>query len=189
MSLKKRAIFLDRDGVLVEDVDLLTSPTELKILPGVPEALSQLKAAGFLLLVVTNQTVVPRGLATLDEVEAINNYLNSQLGALIDDFYVCVHHPHATLPEFRSDCDCRKPNPGMLLQGAKEYDVDLSGSWMVGDRISDIIAGFRAGCRTIQLYTGLHDAPPIVSADMPEQLPEPDFSCSSLTEATEIIIR
>ncbi len=182
-----RAVFLDRDGVLIEDVHLLTSKDRIKILPGVAEALQKLKTFGFYLLVVTNQTVVSRGLCSEDDVNAINSYLNISLKEMIDCFYFCPHHPNADIPNYKVDCDCRKPKPGMLLQAAKDYDLQLTGCWMIGDRISDIVAGEQAGCKTIQVLSGEHSAAPIISAAMPEELPEADFSCSGLLQAAKII--
>ena len=183
-----RAIFLDRDGVLIRDVHLLVRREDVEILPGVKRALMELKGAGYLLLVVSNQTVVSRGLATEQEVEELNRFINGLLGEILDAFYVCPHHPHADLPAYRTDCVCRKPEAGMLFKGAQDFDLELGECWMVGDRISDVIAGQRAGCRTVQVQTGAHLQKPIISASMPQATPVPDFVCQDLPEAARIIL-
>jgi D-glycero-D-manno-heptose 1,7-bisphosphate phosphatase len=141
-----RAIFLDRDGVLIQTFvrDGIPHPPhsldEVQILPGVPEALSILENLGFKLLVVTNQPDVARGTQTRQRVEQINCFLAEQLP--LDGFYVCYH-------DNADKCACRKPAPGLLLTAAKEHQVDLPHSFMVGDRGSDIAAGTAAGCRTL----------------------------------------
>lgn len=185
---KKKAIFLDRDGVLINDSHLLTNIKDIEILAGVAEALKTFKDAGYKLLVVTNQTVVSRGLATIEDVGLINQYINDNLSGMIDEFYICPHHPNADIEDFKVECECRKPLPGMLLAGASEYDIDLSKSWMIGDRISDIIAGQNVGCKTILVETGAHEQKPIISKAMPQDLPEPDFICEGLLAASEIIL-
>src|SRR5437763_8861391 len=114
------AVFLDRDGVLIEDVDLLCRTDQVRILAGVPAALQKLKSGGFRLIVITNQPVIARGMATEAEVRSISQHLESLLieagGPRIDGWFVCPHHPNATLPTYRVICECRKPQPGLLLQ-------------------------------------------------------------------------
>jgi D-glycero-D-manno-heptose 1,7-bisphosphate phosphatase len=142
---RRSAVFLDRDGVLnrASVVNGVPHPpasvAECEILPGVPEAMALLKAAGLLLIVVTNQPDVARGTQTRDEVERINDRLRSQLP--IDAVYVCYH-------DSADGCDCRKPKPGMLIRAAADHDLDLSNSFMVGDRSGDVLAGAAAGCKT-----------------------------------------
>jgi D-glycero-D-manno-heptose 1,7-bisphosphate phosphatase len=187
-----RAVFLDRDGVLIEDRDLLTEPSEIRVLAGVPQALGRLREAGFRLVVVSNQTVVARGLATEADVERVNYELNRQLvaagGSGIDRYYFCPHHPNATMLSYRVNCACRKPQPGLILQAAKDHQFDLASSFLVGDRITDIIAGERAGCRTILVQTGQHDAPPIQTAKPIDVNIKPDWTCASLAEAADWIL-
>ena len=160
-----RAIFLDRDGVLVRDVGPLTSAADIVLTPGVALALAQLARANFRLIVVSNQTVVARGLLDENAVIELEREIEARIvaegGPTLDAFYFCPHHPKATRPELRTDCTCRKPAPGLLLRAAADYDVALEDSFMVGDRASDVVAGLRAGCTTIQLTTGAHLAPPI----------------------------
>ena len=186
-----RAVFLDRDGVLVEDKGPLPPSSKLCVLEGVPRALYDLSVAGFRLFVVTNQTVVARGVATEDQVVAVHQQLAEELvrlgGAAPERFYFCPHHPEATLAAYRTDCDCRKPKPGLLRQAAWEHDIDLAGSFLVGDRLSDIQAGAKAGCATILVETGMHEMPPIISAAYEAGI-EPDYVCADLPEAAAIIL-
>ena len=128
----------------------------MKLLPGVPQALKQLKDAGYKLIVVTNQAGVARGYYTEEDVKILHQYMNQLLekeGAEIDAFYYCPHHPHkgykGEVPELKIECDCRKPKPGMLLKAADDYNIDLSQSYMIGDGENDIKAGLAAGCKTI----------------------------------------
>jgi D-glycero-D-manno-heptose 1,7-bisphosphate phosphatase len=191
ISHLRPAVFLDRDGVLIEDVDLLVDEDEVQVLPEVPEALTTLSAAGFTLVVVTNQPVVARGLASEDEVQHIHRYLEERFaakGAGIDAWYYCPHHPHATLPEYRVDCDCRKPGCGMLLTAAREWDIDLARSYLVGDRVTDIAAGAGAGCRTVLVKSGQHEAPPIQTVRMFDRTAKADQECESLLEASRWIV-
>jgi D-glycero-D-manno-heptose 1,7-bisphosphate phosphatase len=189
----RAAIFLDRDGVLIEDANLLTVAGGIRVLEGVPKALERLRANGFQLIVVSNQAVVARGLATEPEVELINRRIGQLIeqagGPRINAFYICPHHPNATLPAYRQVCECRKPEPGMLLRAAREHELDLKTSFVVGDRITDIIAGARAGTRTVLVQTGRHAAPPIETAEPLDPSVKPDHVCGSLAQAAEWILK
>ena len=186
------AVFLDRDGVLVEDADLLTDASKFRLLPGVPAALARLRAAGLPLVVVSNQPIVARGLATEADVVALHKFLQAllmQAGApCLVGWYFCPHHPKANVPAYRLNCDCRKPQPGMLLRAARELGLDLSASFMVGDRITDIIAGARAGCRTILVQTGMHSKPPIETAAPLDISVQPDFLCAGFPAVADWIL-
>ena len=189
-----RAVFLDRDGVLIEDSgSLVRRPDQLRIIPGVPTALADVRALGFLTVVVTNQTVVARGMVTERELGQLHTRLQEKLrqreeAARIDAFYVCPHHPNADLPAYRMNCACRKPKPGMLLRAERDLDLDLSRSIMVGDRPSDIAAGQFAGCRTVLVESGRHADPPIESglAYDPSRL-RIDLRVSALAELAAMI--
>ena len=157
----KRAIFLDRDGVLNKNVRDLTNPKQFVMLEGVPEAVKQINKSGYLAVVVTNQPIIAKGFCTFRDLERIHEKMNallSECGARIDAIYICPHHPEqgfeGEVPELKTRCDCRKPEPGLLLKAAQELDIDLSNSWMVGDSPIDVEAGRRAGCRTILLAEG-----------------------------------
>jgi len=174
--IARRAVFLDRDGVINRAIVRggkpypPVTPTELEILPGVPQALAALKRAGFRLIVITNQPDVARGRQTKARVEEINQAL---LGAELplDAFRVCYH-------DDADGCDCRKPLPGLVLSAAREEGLDLTASFVVGDRWRDIEAGRQAGCRTILIDYGYAES--LVS--------EPDARVQSLVEAAEWIL-
>lgn len=187
----RAAIFLDRDGVLIEDVDLLSEPGQVRLEVDVPDALRRLHDAGFVLIAVTNQTVVSRGRATLADVAAVNAHIDRLIrqagGAPLDAWYVCPHHPHATVVAYRMECDCRKPRPGLLRTAATDHRLDLRRSFMVGDRITDVVAGHAAGCTTIQLQRGAYEAPPIVVVD-PLPPIEPNHRCDDLGQAADWIV-
>lgn len=186
------AVFLDRDGVLIEDTDLLTSCEQVRICEGIPQAIRALHKAGLFLVIVSNQTVVARGLATEEEVHEVHEYIQNLLyeasGVRIDCVYFCPHHPSATLPGYRVNCDCRKPRPGMLVQAARKHNLNLQTSFLVGDRITDIVAGARAGCRTVLVQTGKHEAPPIETVDPLDESVQPDHICGNLRQAAEWIL-
>ena len=188
----KAAVFLDRDGVLVEDSDLIIRPEQFRVLPAVPDALARLRRAGFALVVVSNQAVVARGLATEEDVRRLNQHLEGWLveaGApRLEGWYFCPHHPSATLPAYRLDCDCRKPRPGMLRQAARDLRLDLNASFMVGDRWTDVAAGVRAGCRTVLVQTGRHTAPPIETAEPIDPSIKLEFVCADLAAAADWIL-
>ncbi|MHB8730458.1 MAG: D-glycero-alpha-D-manno-heptose-1,7-bisphosphate 7-phosphatase [bacterium] len=150
----RRAVFVDRDGVLIKEVNHLTASSQIEILPGVPESLRRLRDAGWAVVVITNQSVVARGMVTEAGLREIHRALESQLrsrGATLDAIYYCPHHPEGAVASYRVACDCRKPAPGLLLRAAADLGIDLGASVMVGDAPSDIEAGRRAGCRTVLL--------------------------------------
>jgi D-glycero-D-manno-heptose 1,7-bisphosphate phosphatase len=177
VSALRRAVFLDRDGVLNEAVVRNGKPYspaglhELAIPADVPEALRALRAAGFALIVVTNQPDVARGTQERTIVEAINTAIRARLP--LDDVFVCYH-------DDRDGCSCRKPQPGLLLQAAAEHGIDLAQSFMVGDRWRDVEAGRRAGCFTIRLERHYHDPAP----ESP-----PHYIAGSLLDAALWILR
>lgn len=187
----RAAVFLDRDGVVVEERGLADLGKELRLLPGAAPALSRLAGAGFALVVVTNQAVVARGLASEAVVAAEHAALAERLataGALLDGVYVCPHHPDADDARYRTACDCRKPRPGLLLRAAGELELDLARSVMVGDRITDVAAGTAAGCATVLVRSGAHLEPTI---ELVEPLPAglaADVECDDLAAAADWIL-
>lgn len=187
-----RAVFLDRDGVLIDDAGLILRPEDVRIIAGVPAALRKLHVSGFRLIVVSNQAVVARGLLSEEGVVELQRYIARQLveaGApSLDGWYFCPHHPNATLPEYRVVCECRKPRPGLLLRAARELGIDPKESIMIGDRITDIVAGARAGCKTILAETGAHRAPVIQTAEEIDRATQPDYRCPSLPDAVGWIL-
>lgn len=153
----RRAVFLDRDGTINVEKDYLYRPEEFAFLPGVPEAIARLNRAGLTVIVVTNQSGVARGYYALEQVHLLHQYIRDRLAehdATIDAFYICPHHPTEGQGAYRTDCDCRKGNPGMLLRAAEEWNIDLAESFMVGDKDADLVAGMAVGCRTYLVTTG-----------------------------------
>jgi D-glycero-D-manno-heptose 1,7-bisphosphate phosphatase len=149
--------FLDRDGTLIEEVNWLSSPSQVRLLPGVPEALVKLRDLGFLSVVITNQSAIARGMLTERGLQDVHAEMGRQLeqeGASVDAIYYCPHHPEVGNPPYRCVCECRKPESGMLEQAARDLDIDLSRSYMIGDKLSDIEAGWNAGCKSILVLTG-----------------------------------
>lgn len=154
----RKAIFLDRDGTINENMDIHPSVENFCLLPGVAEAIRKINETHYLAVVVTNQPMIAKGFLTFPELEKIHKKMETLLGnerAYLDRIYFCPHHPEkgfaGELPELKVDCDCRKPKPGMLLQAARDLNIDLSNSWMIGDSLSDSEAGRRAGCNAVLL--------------------------------------
>ncbi len=147
------AVFLDRDNTLIANDGDLGEPAGVVLLEGVAAGLARLREAGFRLVVVSNQSGVARGVFTEDDVAAVNRRIAEVADDLIDRFYHCPHHDQGTVESYTRSCPWRKPNPGMLLRAAKDLDLDLGRSWMVGDQPRDVEAGARAGCRTVLVST------------------------------------
>jgi len=179
-----KAVFLDRDDTLIEDPGYLSDPGQVKIIKGVPEALKELRRLGYKLVVVTNQSAVARGIVTeqvLEQIHARLKELLAQKGVFLDAIYYCPYHPDGAVKRYRRESDWRKPNPGMLLAAAKDMDLDLGQSWVIGDRQRDVEAGTRAGCKTILISRDLYYKQPEPGK------PRPDYKCLSLREAVNII--
>ncbi len=156
-----RAVFLDRDGVVVDDPGYLADPDLLRLLPGAAEAIAHLRAGGWRVVLVTNQSGVARGALTEARLGQVHERLTAVLaerGSALDAIYYCPHLGNAPVPEYALDCDCRKPAPGMLLAAAADLNLNLAECWMVGDQPSDIAAGQSAGCRTVLIASAA--APP-----------------------------
>jgi D-glycero-D-manno-heptose 1,7-bisphosphate phosphatase len=188
-----KAVFLDRDGVIVRDVGPTASPESLQPFPSASGAIRRLNDQGYAVVVVSNQTVVARGLASEEDVVRAHEHLARVLdaeGAVVDRFYFCPHHPSATVAAYRLDCGCRKPRSGMFEQAARELGLDLTRSFAVGDRLSDIAAGARVGCRTILVQTGKHDAPPIESPEVTgTETIQATYTCADLSAAVDVIVK
>ncbi|MEM3186317.1 MAG: HAD family hydrolase [Conexivisphaerales archaeon] len=158
-----KAVFVDRDGTivgLVYDketgyVDSITRPEQVRLLPGAAEALKRLKDSGYKLILVSNKPEIAKGRVdeeTFWETQrVIEDRLRNSSGVEFDGIYFCLHHPQAIVEKYRADCECRKPKPGLILKAAKEHDLDIKNSYMVGDDILDIKAGRAAGCKAIML--------------------------------------
>jgi D-glycero-D-manno-heptose 1,7-bisphosphate phosphatase len=158
--MNQKAVFLDRDGTIIEDTGYLGDPNDVKLLPGSAEAIRRLAQAGHLIVMVSNQSGVARGLfdeAAVSRVHARLVALLAAEGAKLDGSYYCPYLSEATVEAYRRDSDLRKPKPGMLHQASRKMAIDLSRSWMVGDSRCDVEAGRRAGCRTILVGCKLSD--------------------------------
>jgi len=158
MALNQRkAVFLDKDGTLVRDIPYNVDPRRVKLETGACEALRLLHARGYLLIVVSNQSGIARGFFPEKALLGVRRKLIdifSRSGVPLAGFYYCPHHPEGIVPGYRTRCFCRKPHPGMLLRAAKDLQVELRLSWMVGDILDDVEAGKIAGCRTILIDNG-----------------------------------
>lgn len=168
--MKHKAVFLDRDGTLIEDRGYLGDPDEVQLLPGAAEALCRFAEAGHKVIIISNQSGIARGLfdeTDLDEVHARMEQLLAAEGAAIDGAYYCPYldGSEAKVKRYRRDSELRKPKPGMLLQAARELNIDLKRSWMIGDSPRDVEAGDRAGCKTVFLSNGLSSPGEEVDAD------------------------
>jgi D-glycero-D-manno-heptose 1,7-bisphosphate phosphatase len=151
------AVFLDRDGTVIDEVDYLSSPDEVRLIPGAADAIARLNALNMPIVIVTNQAGVARGYfpeSRVAEVHARLDRLLAGRSAHVDGYYVCPHHPREGAPPYRRDCDCRKPRPGLLLRAAADLGLDLASSCLIGDKLSDLEAGASAGCHTILVRTG-----------------------------------
>ncbi|MBN2349962.1 MAG: HAD-IIIA family hydrolase [Bacteroidales bacterium] len=182
----QKAIFLDRDGVLNIEQSFIHKPEDLKLYDFTARSVKKINASDFLSIVITNQSVIARNLCTIEELETIHNKLETELGqsrAKLDAIYYCPHHPDSGFPEenpeFKTDCECRKPKPGLFLKAAGDYNIDLSQSFMIGDSERDILAGKNAGCTTIGVMSGYGIKKTSIL---------PDYFFKNLEEAVDFII-
>jgi D,D-heptose 1,7-bisphosphate phosphatase len=182
---KQKAVFLDRDGTIIHQVELLHKISQVKFFRDSAAAIKKLNQLGYFVCGITNQPVVARGIVTEREVEQLHEAIAKRLlklGAKLDAVYFCPHHPKATLKKYRMRCGCRKPGTGMIRKAAREHHIDLKKSFMIGDAIIDVVTGKRAKVKTILVKTGpghprldkMYDA-------------KPDFTAKNLTEVAKII--
>jgi len=182
-----RAVFLDRDGTLIQDLDYLCDFSQVGFVPFAPAAVRALNRAGFLVIVVSNQSAVARGICSEEQVVRLHEKLQAHFkkrGADISAFYYCPFLGDAKVAAYRADSPLRKPAPGMLLQAALDFDLDLGRSFMVGDKADDIEAGKRAGCRTLLVRTGKGRES---EAGLAAAGPKPDRVVDDLAEAARAI--
>jgi D,D-heptose 1,7-bisphosphate phosphatase len=158
LSHAQRAVFIDRDGTVNQLRGFITRPEDFELLEGAAEAIRSINKAGYLAIIITNQPVIARGEATIGELELIHHKMETELGrdgAFVNDIFYCPHHPDRGFPgerrEYKIDCDCRKPKPGLIFRAAQKYHIDLSQSYMAGDDERDVQAGIAAGCRPVFL--------------------------------------
>jgi D-glycero-D-manno-heptose 1,7-bisphosphate phosphatase len=160
-SQMRPAVFLDRDGTIIKDADYLKEVDQLEVFEFTVEALRLLKAKGYLLIVLTNQSGIARGFFDEEQMRSVNNALQERLDGSIDAIYFCPHGPDDA-------CDCRKPKIGMIKQAANEFSIDLANSWIIGDKKSDIETGFNAGIATALVLTGYGESELATLNRMPE---------------------
>jgi D-glycero-D-manno-heptose 1,7-bisphosphate phosphatase len=182
--MKQRAVFLDRDGTLVHPRHYPSSPKDLRLYNNIVPGLKDIQHAGLFLVVITNQSGIARGYFGRDDLQLMHDHLFKELeqsDVKLDAIYYCPHHPAGIIPELSIRCNCRKPQPGMLLQAAFDLDLDLQHSWFVGDILDDVEAGNRAGCRTVLVDLG--------TESLPEQhIRCPDYVAPDTQHALSIII-
>lgn len=152
-----RAVFIDRDGTLSEEVGYINHPERFRLFPYAGPAIKHLNENGWLAIVTTNQAGVARGYFAEELIETVHQGMRDELqktGARLDAIYYCAHHPSVGEPPYRLDCDCRKPKPGLITRAASDFDIDLKNSWMVGDRYSDIQLARNAGVKSAFVLSG-----------------------------------
>lgn len=157
MKTSDAAIFLDKDGTLIQDIPYNVDPSRIEWMPGALAGLQQLQSAGYRLIVVSNQSGVARGFFPEVALQAVAAELQQRLAQadlVLTGFYYCPHHPEGVIEPYRKDCTCRKPAPGLILRAAAEHHIDLQRSWMIGDILHDVEAGRRVGCQTVLLDNG-----------------------------------
>lgn len=184
----RRAVFIDRDGTISEEVGYINHPSRFRVFPYAAAAIKHLNDAGWLAIVVTNQAGVARGYFSEDMIQTVHSGMTKELengGARLDAVYYCAHHPSVGQPPYRFDCDCRKPKPGLISRAARDFNIDLAGSWMVGDRYSDVELARNAGVKSMFVLSGYgrgeweHQR-----ANWTEQ---PDLVAKDLLEAVRVI--
>lgn len=183
---ERPAVFLDRDGTIIRQVELLHKPSEVRVIPKAAHAIAAFNKLGYLTVIVTNQPVIARGIVGPREVDEIHALLISRLakqGAKIDAVYFCPHHPDANVKKYRMTCSCRKPNIGMIMKAAKRFNIDLRKSFLVGDSTRDVLAGNRAKVTMILVRTGLK------GKDKWQFKGKPDFVVKDLSAAARVVRR
>lgn len=155
--MTNQAVFLDKDGTLIKDVPYNVNPDLIELTYGAIEGLQLLQSFGYKLIVISNQSGVARGYFSESKLEGVQEHLSKVLleqGIKLDGFYYCPHHPDGVVTEYAINCDCRKPEPGLILRASSEHDINLSDSWFIGDILNDVEAGHRSGCKTILIDNG-----------------------------------
>ena len=180
----KKAIFIDKDGTLIEDIPYNVDPTLLRFMDGALEALKTFRRLRFSIFVVSNQSGIARGYFDQEDLHHLRVSLDKMLkarGVQVEEFFFCPHHPEGQVAPYNVECNCRKPQPGMILRAAEEFNIDLTHSWMIGDILHDVEAGNRAGCKTVLLNNG-HETVWEIS-----EYRQPTAMVSSFEEAVRVI--
>ncbi|WP_109013955.1 D-glycero-alpha-D-manno-heptose-1,7-bisphosphate 7-phosphatase [Novimethylophilus kurashikiensis] len=184
MRKPSKAIFIDKDGTLIDDVPFNVDPRRITLMPGAGQGLRLFRKMGYQLYVVSNQPGVAFGYFEPSDLDAVSHCISALLhgeGVRINGYYYCPHHRAGSVAAYSRTCDCRKPEPGLLLRAAEEHHLDLVHSWMIGDILNDIEAGQRAGCKTVLIDNG-HETEWEVSP-----LRMPHFTAANLLEAAQAL--
>ncbi len=182
--MSNKAIFLDRDDTIVDDPGYISSPEQVKLLPGAVDALKSFKSLGYKLIVVSNQSAIARGIIDEEKLSTIHAKLERILanqGVFLDKIYYCPFHPDGSVEEYSKESELRKPNPGMLLQAGKDFDIDFKESWMIGDSYRDVTAGIAVGCKTILINS------PVKPSKKKVDDPTPDYEAVNIKESSNIV--
>ena len=186
---KKRAVFLDRDGTINEDVGYPNHFKQINIYPSSFEAVRKINKAGFLAVIMTNQSGIGRGFITEEELQVIHQKIAAafaQQKAYFDGIYFCPHYPLSSAPLYRKDCSCRKPNPGLALQAASELNIDLEGSYMIGDKVEDMLFGRNIKASPVLVLTGFGQKS---LSELKQRGIPPVFVAQNLLEAVDWILK
>lgn len=181
----RAAIFLDKDGTLIEDVPYNCDVTRMHLMAGAAEGLSRFFGAGYRIVVISNQSGIAHGFFSEQALKDTERHLRRLLrtvGVPLDGFYYCPHHPEGRIERYAIACPCRKPRPGLLLRAAADHRIDIERSWMVGDILDDVEAGHRAGCKTLFIHNGHETEWDFSSARRPE------VCCYDLAQAASVIL-
>lgn len=187
--MKRRAVFMDRDGTISEEVGYINHPSRFRLFPYAAAAIKQLNENGWLAIVITNQAGVARGYFTEQMIETVHADMTKQVdeaGGRIDAIYYCAHHPSVGEPPYRFDCDCRKPKPGLIRRAAEDFSIDAARSWMIGDRYSDVELARNAGVKSMLVMSGYGRGE--WENQRPNWTEQPDLVADNLLEAVRAII-
>ena len=187
MQMKRPAVFIDRDGTISEEVGYINHPSRFRVFPYAAEAIRMLNDNGWLAIVITNQAGVARGYFSEEMISSVHDQLKRELvGAELDAIYYCAHHPSVGEPPYRVDCDCRKPKTGLIDRAARDFEIDLGASWVIGDRYSDVELARNAGLHSAFVLSGYGRG----EWEYKKQAwkVEPDLVCENLLEAVKAIV-
>jgi len=182
----RKAIFIDKDGTLIENIPYNVDPSLITLTAGAACGIKRLVDNGYILVMISNQAGVAFGYFTIDALKGVIQRIQELLlmaGTAIHDFYFCPHHPDGSVPEYAVTCTCRKPSPGMIVKAALDLQIDLNRSWMIGDILHDVEAGNRAGCRTILINNGNE------TEWQDAESRKPNFIACNINEAADIILK
>jgi D-glycero-D-manno-heptose 1,7-bisphosphate phosphatase len=185
MFTMNRAVFIDKDGTLIEDVPYNVNPELIRLQDNAGESLRTLKDRGYLLIVISNQSGVARGYFMAEDLKVVVEKIQDELAkenVQLDGLYFCPHHPEGTVKDYAVQCECRKPKPGMIMEAAKSFRIHLPTSWMIGDILHDVEAGNKAGCRTILIDNGNETEWNMTAVRKPSRI------VKNLSEATAVIL-